>query len=270
MTRPTWDVAFEAHVTGLVAQACEPTLPAPERERAWRQLLVAIAPHVERWAKHAPILRRVGLRSEDEPREILARVLGRLAERGFANLASFVSRTPTLAAAEPELELVEGLARLARLRESDDEGDEAASERPERAADDVSRTPFRAWLLTLVDYAVKDHVRHRLGWGDRSEGEGTKRDINTNAERLDAAPEAGARPPITDYLAMARLVHEVHAFMDGFPAPMRDALRLWLDDEAFDAIAERLGLGSTEAARALVRAGQARLRERFRGSWPGP
>jgi DNA-directed RNA polymerase specialized sigma24 family protein len=208
-------------------------------------------------------LRRVGLTSEDEPREVLARVLGRLAEGGFANLTSFVGRTPTMVVAEPELELIDELARLGRLRE----GDELGGERHEEA-DDVSRTPFRAWLLTLVDYAVKDHVRHRLGWGSRSEGEGTKRDINTNAERLDDTPEAGARPPITDYLAMARLVDEVHAFMATFPAPMQGALRLWLDDEAFDAIADRLTLASPDAARALVRAGQARLRERFRGSWP--
>lgn len=264
MTHATWDVAFEAHVTGLVVRVCERTLLDAERERAWRELLVAIAPHVEGWAQRSRVLRRVGLTSEDEPREVLARVLGRLAEGGFTNLTSFLGRTPTMVVPEPELELIDELARLGRLRETD----APASERSTKDADDVSRTPFRAWLVTLVDYAVKDHVRHRLGWGTRAAGEGTKRDLNTNAERLDDAPEVGARPPITDYLAMARLVDEVHAFMATFPAPMQGALRLWLDDEAFDAIADRLALDSPEAARALVRAGQARLRERFRGSWP--
>lgn len=270
MTRPVWDGAFEAQVTRLVALVCERTLPEAERGRAWRQLLVLIAPHVEAWATRARVLRRVGLTSEDEPREVLARVLGRLAERGFANLAGFLGRVPTVVAPDPELELVDGLARLGRLREEDEEEADPTLEPRDTDEDDAARTPFRAWLITLVDFAVKDHVRHRLGWSARAGGEGTKRDINTNAERLDAAPEGGARPPITDYVAMARLVGEVVSFMDTFPAPMRDALRLWLDDEAHGTIAERLALGSPEAARALVRAGQARLRERFRGSWPMP
>jgi DNA-directed RNA polymerase specialized sigma24 family protein len=268
VTRPIWDLDFENRVTGIVARVCERALADLERERAWRQLLVLIAPHVERWANQSRILRRVGLTSEDEPREILALVLGRLAERGFANLANFLSRTPTLAALDPELELIEGLARLGRLREDEREGSTRRVD--DDADDDATRTPFRAWLLTLVDYAVKDHVRHRLGWSVRPGEESTKRDINTNAERLDNAPEEGARPPITDYLAMSRLVGEAHAFMDTFPAPMRDALRLWLDDEGYGAIADLLALSSADAAKALVRAGQARLRERFRGSWPEP
>ena len=96
----------------------------------------------------------------------------------------------------------------------------------------------------------------------------SKRDLATGAERLDAVPEPGARPPITDAITFGRLLDEVGAYMEAFPAPMADAVRLWLEDEPFDAIAARLGLDGTERARALVRAGLARLRERFRGRWP--
>ena len=185
-------------------------------------------------------------------------------------------------------------------------------------------TPLRGWLLSLTRFAVKDHVKQRLGWStsvrvtyglERDRGasvprealEGavrglpgmltaeldertlvlgveylpgtarptqihaaieragyeittkpdlrrSKRDLVTGAERLDAITEAGARPPLTDAVTLHRLMTEVSAFMDTFPDPMR-----------IDAIAMQLGLENGERARALVRAGLARLRERFRG-----
>lgn len=97
----------------------------------------------------------------------------------------------------------------------------------------------------------------------------SKRDLVTGAERFDAITEAGARPPMTDALTLHRLMTEVSAFMETFPEAMRKAVRLWLEDESFDAIALQLELADAERARALVRAGMARLRERFRGQWAG-
>jgi len=85
--------------------------------------------------------------------------------------------------------------------------------------------------------------------------------------RLDEAPEPGARPPMTDRLTMQKLVEEVQSYVATFPEDMRVALALWLDDLDHDEIAARLELDATRA-RALVRAGQARLRERFRGRSP--
>jgi|GEM_PF-4706164 len=93
----------------------------------------------------------------------------------------------------------------------------------------------------------------------------SKRDLVTGAERFDAITEAGARPPITDALTLHRLWAEVSAFMETFPEAMQKAVRLWLEDESFEAIASQLELEDAERARALVRAGLARLRERFRG-----
>lgn len=96
----------------------------------------------------------------------------------------------------------------------------------------------------------------------------SKRDLVTGAERFGAITEPGERPPITDALALGRLLDDVSAYMRSFPEPMGKAVRLWLDDEPFDAIAAQLGLDGPERSRALVRAGVGRLRERFRGRWP--
>ena len=96
----------------------------------------------------------------------------------------------------------------------------------------------------------------------------SKRDLVTGAERLDAVPEPGARPAITDAITLSRLLTDVAAFMTTFPAPMREAVQMWLDDEPFERIADALNLEGAERGRALVRAGLARLRERFREEWP--
>ncbi|WP_282417376.1 heavy metal-associated domain-containing protein [Polyangium sp. 15x6] len=171
----------------------------------------------------------------------------------------------------------------------------------------MKRRPFGGWLLSLTRFAVKDHVKQRLGWStsvrvtyglERGRGasvprealEGavrglpgvltaeldertlvlgveylpgtarptqihaaieragyeittkpdlrrSKRDLVTGAERLDAITEAGARPPLTDAVTLHRLMTEVSAFMDTFPDPMRRAVRMWMEDEPFDAIA---------------------------------
>jgi hypothetical protein len=95
----------------------------------------------------------------------------------------------------------------------------------------------------------------------------SRRDLVTGAERFDAITEAGARPPMTDALTLHRLMAEVTAFMETFPEAMRKSVRLWLDDETFEAIAVQVEVEDAERARALVRAGMARLRERFRGQW---
>lgn len=91
----------------------------------------------------------------------------------------------------------------------------------------------------------------------------SKRDLYSGADRLDAVADVGARPPITDLVTAREVLTEVRAFMATLPADMRRALELWTADATFDEIGAALGVAAT-AARALVRAGQARLRERFR------
>jgi hypothetical protein len=97
---------------------------------------------------------------------------------------------------------------------------------------------------------------------------GSKRDLSTDAERWDDLPDQGARPPITDALALRRALTEIRAYMRTLPTAMLTALDLWLEDHDFSEIAARLTLDGPDKARALVRAGQARLRDRFRDQWP--
>ena len=69
-------------------------------------------------------------------------------------------------------------------------------------------------------------------------------------------------------LGVRRALAEITAHIAQFPPAQQRALSLWLDDQGFDAIALAMGLASAREAQALVRAAHARLRDRFRGSWP--
>lgn len=225
----------------------------PSRLGSWRDLMALVAPHVEAWARASRLLRRCRLAGEDDARAVMVAVLERLAANDHANLRAFQKREARDAAERDEL--CEQLERLGRLEED---------EPPAREGADA---PAKAWLLRLVDYAARDHVRRRFGWGEAGDGP-TKRDLHSDAMPLDTGAEVGARPPMTDRLTVSKLVDEVRAYMASFPAAMQAALALWLDDHGFDEIASELSLADAEKARALVRAGQARLRERFRGRAP--
>jgi len=183
-------------------------------------------------------------------------VLERLAANDYENLRQFVAHSEPAA---PEADLVADVLRLARLDE------EAEAEADDEEAD--QGTPLRAWLLRLVDFTSRDHVRRRLGWGSR-EGAPSKRDLHTDAAPLDDHPEPAAHPAMTDRLTVAKLVAEVSAHIETFPADMRTAVTMWLDDADPAEIAATLELSDPSRAKALIRAGQARLRERFRGRSP--
>ncbi|MCA9673638.1 MAG: hypothetical protein H6709_23460 [Kofleriaceae bacterium] len=241
-----WTATFEDACRLLVERVCDRAADRGDRDRAWRDLLTRIGPRIEGWAATSPLLRQVGLAGEDEGRAVLVAVIERLAADDFANLRRFLEHRPAVAAAT-----VDDLDRLARAAEPD-------------TAEDTRRTPLRAWLITLVKFAERDHVRARLGWG-----EGDKRSVGTGADRLPTdGGDLGARPPVTDALTLARIAAELRAAMATFPAPMHDAIELWMTDVPFDEIATRLGLADAATARGLVRAGQARLRERFREQVP--
>lgn len=244
-----WDPAFEATCQRLIAGVCDGGAPRAARDRAWRELLVRIGPHVERWASTSALLRRAGLGGEDDARAVLVATLERLASGDFDNLRGFLARRAPAGGDD-----LDALVRLAAASDDEDGGVEARG------------TPLRAWLITLVGYVERDHVRARLGW---SAGGGDKRDVNSHAARFptDGGPVT-ARPPITDALTAAQVMAEVRRYLATFPDGMRAAVELWMADTPFDEIAERLALGDAARARALVRAGQARLRERFRADLP--
>jgi DNA-directed RNA polymerase specialized sigma24 family protein len=243
-----WDRAFEASATALIQRVLDGD------RAAWRSLLVMISPRIEEWARTSRVLRRCRLSSDDDARAVMVDVLERLARDGYANLKAFVERAVL---AEPRDALVDQFVRLTRL-----DGEDDAEPR-----DLETGTPLRAWLLRLVDFAARDHVRHRLGWSAGTD-EPTKRDLGTDAQRLDAVREPAHRPPITDRVTMSAIVEEVQAQIETFPQDMQAALVLWLEDASFGEIASHLLLPDPGRARALIRAGQARLRAHFRGRTP--
>ncbi|MBA3464643.1 MAG: hypothetical protein H0T46_32220 [Deltaproteobacteria bacterium] len=245
-----WNHAFEQEAVTLVQRIVE-----SRDTNAWRALMVKIAPRIEGWARGNRLLKRCRLSGDDDARAVMVTVLERLAANDYENLKQFIAHTEP---AQPEDDLVAAVIRLGKL---DDDG----SEPGEPDAD--TGTALRAWLLRLVDFTSRDHVRKRLGWGSR-DGEPNKRDLHSDAGTLDDHPEPAARPPMTDRLTVSKLVAEVSEHINTFPAEMRSAVVMWLDDVEPAEIAKKLALADPSKAKALIRAGQARLRERFRGRSP--
>lgn len=227
-----WDVAFDARCEHLAASVVQGDVGA------WQELIVRISGPIEAWAARHPTLRRWRLDGPDDRRAVLVRVLERLAARRHQALADYVDRRGL----RPE---PGELARLPRLDEVDDE--------------DLPATPFAAWLRAVFRYALLDHVHHRLGWRD---GAG-RRSVGSDAERI-GDHEPSARPALTDALAVAERMAAVNAALDALPAEMAAAVRRWAEGEDFGEVAVALGLPDAAAARRLVRAGHARLRDALR------
>jgi hypothetical protein len=225
-----WDAAFERRCSEHVARVCDPSLARGERDRSWRALLSDVAPHIESFAQRSSLLRRAGLTSEDEPRAVLVGVLERLSRDDFANLGRFLARRPPhleVAGCDPE---TERYLRLSRLDEPIDQvsgqvSGQASGQAAEQAAGEAAgETPLRAWLIGLVAFSVKDHVRTRLGGRTPPPTDAplrSKRDLGTGADRLSTDHEPVARPAITDALAMGarrRRDQRVHGRLPGADA----------------------------------------------------
>jgi len=265
----SWDAQFERACNEYVEQICKSTEASEQRSAAWRALLRDVAPHIEHWAKNSWLLVQWRLSSDDDARTVMVNVISRLQRNDFDNLRRYAERRqPAEQSNDAQLTAVNNMARL--TREAAEPGDETTDE-------DNQNTPLRAWLLTLIRFSTKDYVRQRMGWGlvagggdktgDDEKVRLSKRDVATDAASLSNAPEGSARPPITDYLTVRGLLEEIDEFMDSFPPNMKAAVSLWMNDVAFEDIATRLELADTQAARKLVRAGHARLRDQYRSRW---
>lgn len=257
-----WDSDFESRCVVLLREVL--AQEGSVGGEAWRALLTAVGPHVEEWAARSRVLRTFGLTTEDEPRAVLLRVVERMHAANHANLRSFVADLGRRISTRPADE--DGLAGFVRLAEA---LDETMSPETTSAQDDVARTPFRGWLRGLVDFAIADHARARLGRSPRTPdsdaGSPTKRDVNSNAKRFSIGDEGAARPPITDDLTLRQVAGQIMAFArDQLPDQQRVALQLRLDDSSYSQIVAALGLTNEQAAVELVRAAKERLRARFR------
>jgi hypothetical protein len=96
----------------------------------------------------------------------------------------------------------------------------AAGDEEERGLDEPHDTPLRGWLLGLLRFTVKDHVKKRLGWS--AAGGHSRRDLTTDAERLDDQPDTRVRPPITDLIALRRMAADGRALVRAPSAPARE------------------------------------------------
>jgi hypothetical protein len=163
-----WTASEERRIAQVVDRVIDDRLGPAERAKAWKELLVALSPEIERMAAKHHLLRRCGLTGEDEPRAILVAVIGRLSDRDHDNLRRLRARLPP--AHDPATDTLDHLDRIA---EDEPLGD----------------STLRAWLHTLVSFATKDHVRHRLGWRSVAE---TQLDVEggRDAGALEAAIRA--------------------------------------------------------------------------------
>ncbi|MCK6572370.1 hypothetical protein L6V77_14870 [Myxococcota bacterium] len=249
-----WDEPFDRARRDEIERVCAD--PSGEgRAVAWRTLVLAIAPHIERQARASALLRRCGLTGEDEARWVLVDALERLSRNDHENLRAFRSRQRPIETGVAPQDALDTLGGLLEA-EVTPEGDVADESPP-------PTTPFRGWLRGLVKYAIRDHLRRRLG-APPAEGRPGKRDVATDAARFPTGEEPGARPPVTDWVGLRAAMEEIDAHLARMPPVMQAALRHWSTDASFDEIARAVGLEDAERARATVRAGLARLRERLR------
>jgi DNA-directed RNA polymerase specialized sigma24 family protein len=243
-----WDADFDRECQALVKAVCGAQGEA--RTAAWHSLLLRTSGPLEVFIVHSALLQRCRLAGPDDVRAVLVEVISRLARHDFENLKAFLAaQPPGTPGDEEELQEVERLSR-------------AAGDEEDPALDEPHETPLRGWLLGLLRFTIKDHAKKRLGWS--AAGGRSRRDLTTDAERLDDQPDTGVRPPITDLIALRQMASDMLGFAETFPRPMRDALELWMQDVSFEEIAVRVGVDGPAGGRALVRAAQARLREKFR------
>jgi hypothetical protein len=197
---------------------------------AWRSLQLRLAPQITRIVRAHRSMRAKGLAGlPDDVAEVGTLTLERLASNNFENLRRFLAR---------------------ESNETDASGS------------------FDRWLYGAIDLAVRDHLRARFGRAPRKSDpalckQPSKRDINTNAERLDQDDDAF--PLYAEDVASRLTVAEVFAHVEAtfFPFEVRALRMYYLEDQSFSQIADVLKLRSEKDAEALIRRLNARLRYHF-------
>jgi hypothetical protein len=211
---------------------------------AWFQLTL----HIEAWVEaHAPRhwrMRKARLAgSQDDVRDVLLETLERVDRDDFAELRRY----------------------LARKRES--VPDVRAQTR--EGEPDLS---FVAWLASLVDFAIREHVRKRYGRASRASARPddssrpglSKRSLHSWAVHPSEG-EAGNTPGATLGLSRILTARSILSYAaEAFDARELAVFRRYLEQGTFEELAQEFGLVSPELARVEVRRLKERLRARFR------
>lgn len=128
---------------------------------------------------------------------------------------------------------------------------------------------FDSWLYGTVDFAIRDHLRHRFGRAPKlgtapTRPQPSKRDLNTQAEEFD---ESLVRLSIQRSLGITTaldLAHILAYVAAHFSADEVRALQLhYAEDKGLAEITAALGLPDEASAQKLLRRLTARLRNRF-------
>lgn len=211
---------------------------------AWFQLTM----HIEAWVEaHAPRhwrMRKARLASShDDVRDVLLETLERVDRDDFAELRRY---------------LAQKRAEVPDVRSETREADTDLS--------------FTAWLASLVDFAIREHVRKRYGRtskasarpGDPARTGLSKRSLHSWAvhpSEGEAANTAGATLGLSRILTARSILGYAE---QAFDARELALFRRYLEQSTFEELAEEFALASPELARAEVRRLKERLRARFR------
>lgn len=197
---------------------------ASGNEAAWWLLWESVEPRLERLLRNPKVTGRLS-EDEDDVRNIMVAVIEKLRDDDCRRLRSYIDKR-------------------------EDKRDEKSG-------------GFEAWLSVVAKRAAIDYMRSHQDFVDR------RRDLEASSTGKWVIPGElpnhsqifGARPPVTDRgsaLALLRYAYEC------LPEEQMKALELWILNNPYEVISQKLEFESAEAAHKAVRAALERLRRRFR------
>jgi hypothetical protein len=211
---------------------------------AWFQLTLLIELWVEAHAPRHWRMRRARLaNSPDDVRDVLVETLERLDRDDFAELRRYLER---------KREQVPDVREDAREPETD--------------------LSFVAWLASVVDFAIREHVRRRYGRTSKAAGRPghaqrsvlSKRSLHSWAVH---PSESHNRDIVGATLGMSRVLTAKSILRyaeETFDGRELRVFQRYLEHSSFEELAAEFELATPESARSEIRRLKERLRARFR------
>jgi DNA-directed RNA polymerase specialized sigma24 family protein len=122
---------------------------------------------------------------------------------------------------------------------------------------------FMWWLIVVAKRVAIDYVRAHDEFITKRHNRNPESAAGAWVPRGEMPRESrlGARPPITEQgTALQMMSYAGHTL----PTAQREALKMWVQNEGYSRIADKLELPDAKAAEKLVRAALSRLRRHFR------